>query len=580
MSLKNAAKSFFGWLTGRDPKESDLYADYGRVEQVTSAIREIARMRVTTAQENVYAAFDSLNQINGLEKYIGTIDYSGFHEMFDAVGKTIDGIASDINDKAEEIKKYEESPLIGKIASSITMSLFKRGEGFVSIIEDVGDGVCSLIGWGANLFGAEKVKKSLDNFIQKEWSHDIFNFYYNSDFANMSIFTEESALANAYKITGKAIGLFATAPLLLQPQTIIGEVKNYQIHKEKIEASKVMNREGLTEEVENGPTVEEKWNHSDYDFEANAVEKEFISNNSTNGEEGSSDASQGTSGGAYQTIANSSSANSNFDGKLGTGSILSTVPEQEYAKDTNTNPLTPTNPLEEKENVFDNKTPTDEKNPSNDTSNKNNIQETNPNNNNNTNNNSNSNSNNNKNQNEKQPSGGTQGGFANAIPGDNSSNLHSGVGFDGNSMEYDSLELEEADNLEILDDISSNSIIDEIIQSNHVRKIPTSQTPVISKKNGSQTSVVPIATGLSVASAAGMGAKAYMDYRKNKEEEDEEDEYEEDDDFEDEEWLKEEDSVTIDATETSRENQQEENFILGEDESYFARNINELAEIQ
>ena len=106
-------------------------------------------------------------------------------------------------------------------------------------------------------------------------------------------------------------------------------------------------------------------------------------------------------------------------------------------------------------------------------------------------------------------------------------------------MEYDSLELEEADNLEILDDISSNSIIDEIIQSNHVRKIPTSQTPVISKKNGSQTSVVPIATGLSVASAAGMGAKAYMDYRKNKEEEDEEDEdpleedpFEEDEDAE------------------------------------------------
>ena len=197
---------FWSWLTGRNPKESDLYANYDKVAQVTDRINTIATTEVTNAQAAVYSAFNQLNSVNGLSTYVGTITVSNYDSIFQSIGETIENIGNMINDKAENIKAYEESPWYEKALSTVTMGVFKVGEGLLSVVEDLGDGVMSLVGWGAGLVGATDFQEDIANAIKKEWSHDVFNFYYESDFAKASAFTEDSALAGGLKIVGKTVG--------------------------------------------------------------------------------------------------------------------------------------------------------------------------------------------------------------------------------------------------------------------------------------------------------------------------------------------------------------------------------------
>ena len=197
---------FWSWLTGRDPKESDLYANYEKVDDVTSKIKTLASTNVGNSQQNIYEAFNQLNNVHGLAEYVGTIEIGNFDAVFSSVKSTVDQLATQISDKADSIKEYEEAPWYKKVASTLTMGIFKVGEGLLSVVEDLGDGVVSIVGWTAGKLGAKNFADSAANFVKKEWSHDAFNFYYKSDFAKASAFTEDSAIAGGLKIAGKTVG--------------------------------------------------------------------------------------------------------------------------------------------------------------------------------------------------------------------------------------------------------------------------------------------------------------------------------------------------------------------------------------
>ena len=109
---------------------------------------------------------------------------------------------------------------------------------------------------------------------------------------------------------------------------------------------------------------------------------------------------------------------------------------------------------------------------------------------------------------------------------------------------------------DVLDD--SEKSIDEIIKGSKYSRIPTSSKPILSSKSSGTSSVIPIAAGLSVASAAGLGAKAYLDHKRAQSEDDEEDEeydedYEADDDFVVDGWTEGEDTLAIEPEEDSTE---------------------------
>ena len=206
LDVFSGRQSFGSWLTGRDPKEADVYANYDKVSEVSEALRNISKNQVTTAQESIYAAFEQLNAVHGLAEYVGTIEVGNYDTVFESISTTIDEIANQLEGKAADIKTYESASIFEKIGSTAFMGVCKVGEGLLSVVEDLGDGVLSVIGWGAGVLGAKGVQDSIANTIKNDWSHDIFNGYYNSDFAKKSIFTEDSALAGACKIAGKTVG--------------------------------------------------------------------------------------------------------------------------------------------------------------------------------------------------------------------------------------------------------------------------------------------------------------------------------------------------------------------------------------
>ena len=195
---------FVSWLTGRDEKESDVFANYDKVSDVVSEITTIATTKVSNAKTEFNSAIQALNSVKGMEDYIGTIPQGSYDEFFVSVSDTIKFIGEQINQKADDIKTYEESEWYEKLASTFAMTGAKLGEGALSVLEDLGDGVASFIGWLAPKDSG--LEKACSDFVKKEWSHDAFNFYYNSDFAKKSAFTEDSAIAGGLKIIGKTAG--------------------------------------------------------------------------------------------------------------------------------------------------------------------------------------------------------------------------------------------------------------------------------------------------------------------------------------------------------------------------------------
>lgn len=195
------------WLTGRDEKEADVYANFEKVDVVVSGIKKISSNEVENARDSVNEAINQLNNVNGLAQYVGNINTSAFNGIFESIASTIVKIGEQVQAKADDIKAYESSSFLEKAGSTVSMAFAKTGEGVLSVFEDLGDGVVSLVGWVAPKDSG--VEKWCTDFVEKEWSHDAFNFYYESDFAKKSAFTENSRLAGAFKITGSIAGTLA-----------------------------------------------------------------------------------------------------------------------------------------------------------------------------------------------------------------------------------------------------------------------------------------------------------------------------------------------------------------------------------
>ena len=191
---------FLSWLTGRDEKESDVYANFERVDEVVTRLKKVSTDDVTNAADAVKAAVTELNNVKGMAEFVGQVNADSFTPTFERVTATIDQVSTMIQQKADNIKVYEESKWYEKLGSTFAMVGTKLAEGALSVVEDLGDGVVSLVGWVAPKDSG--VEKWCSEFVQKEWSHDAFNFYYESEFAKKSTFTEDSGLAGACKLIG------------------------------------------------------------------------------------------------------------------------------------------------------------------------------------------------------------------------------------------------------------------------------------------------------------------------------------------------------------------------------------------
>ena len=197
------------FFTGRDPKSADVYANFDRVADLTERISNISKNDVDDAKMAIQEAVRAINNVNGFQQYVGTIPESQFDSTLDTVATAINEVGKAVTKAADDIKAYEESSWWEKAGSTVTMAVAKIGEGALSVLEDIGDGAVSLGGWVAGGLGFEDAANAAADFVEKDWSHDAFNFYYESDFAKASLFTEDSVIAGGFEVIGSTAGYLA-----------------------------------------------------------------------------------------------------------------------------------------------------------------------------------------------------------------------------------------------------------------------------------------------------------------------------------------------------------------------------------
>ncbi len=195
---------FMNWLTGRDSKESDLYVDFDKVESVTTRLKEISTSSVSEGFQSITNALEKLNSTPGMDLIGGANPSFSVAEVFESISSEIEQINTSIQTKADDAKVYSEASDLERVGSSAAMILAKAGEGFLSVFEDIGDGVVSVVGWLAPKDSG--LEKACEEFVKRDIAHDTFNFYYDSEFAKKSAITEDSFISKAAKFGGQMGG--------------------------------------------------------------------------------------------------------------------------------------------------------------------------------------------------------------------------------------------------------------------------------------------------------------------------------------------------------------------------------------
>lgn len=193
------------WWTGRN----DLYLDDAKIKIVYDDLESIKNREIQTARDDCREAIRNLNQVRGME-YVYQIGENSFDELYDVqIVSVVDAIKKQVEAKVDDIIAYDNASFFEKVGSTLAMTGAKFGEGVLSVFESIGDGVISVAGFVGGALGNKEFQEGCATVIKKSWSHDIFNFYYNSDFAKASAYTENSGTASIVKLAGQTAGYLA-----------------------------------------------------------------------------------------------------------------------------------------------------------------------------------------------------------------------------------------------------------------------------------------------------------------------------------------------------------------------------------
>lgn len=202
-------ETFTGWLTGRP----GLYEDRNKVDAAKENLNNIKSTSIADGREAVASAIDGLNAINGFQQYVGVVDKACFDPLFDIADEAITSLITLIDGKVADIEAYNNSSFGEKILATGAMLGSKFGEGILSVGEDIIDAGATLIaGWGSKAIDAvfkTNLNEGVSDFIETDWSHKAFEWYYDSDLAKASAITEDSGAAMLAEGAGTATGYLA-----------------------------------------------------------------------------------------------------------------------------------------------------------------------------------------------------------------------------------------------------------------------------------------------------------------------------------------------------------------------------------
>ena len=176
---------------------------------------------VTQTIDTLYNACDCLDSTNvdikkGIDMIYNArgaenmnIDFSvitGYHStVIDAVEK----MAGEIKKKANEIEEYQDAPWYKKLFATIGMGALKLVEGLATFVENIGDGLVSIVGFVGGIFSS-KFKDSVAEFVRTDYVGETTAKWYEEgwlkDVNKYSYMSHESTAANILKGVGTAAG--------------------------------------------------------------------------------------------------------------------------------------------------------------------------------------------------------------------------------------------------------------------------------------------------------------------------------------------------------------------------------------
>ena len=176
---------------------------------------------VTQTLEKLSSACDALDATNvDIQKGIDMIenargavnmqvDYSVITGYQSQVIEYIDTMSNEISNKAQEIEEYESAPWWKKLFATIGMGALKLVEGLATFVENIGDGLVSIVGFVGGIFSSD-FRDSVGEFVKKDWVGDTTAQWYEEgwlkDVNKYSVMSHESTAANILKGVGTAAG--------------------------------------------------------------------------------------------------------------------------------------------------------------------------------------------------------------------------------------------------------------------------------------------------------------------------------------------------------------------------------------
>ena len=176
---------------------------------------------VTQTIDTLYSACDCLDSTNvdikkGIDMIYNArgaenmnIDFSPITGYQSQVVEAVEKMASEIKKKANEIEEYQDAPWYKKLFATIGMGALKLVEGLASFVENIGDGLVSIVGFIGGIFSSE-FKNSVAEFVRTDYVGETTAKWYEEgwlkDVNKYSYMSHESTAANILKGVGTAAG--------------------------------------------------------------------------------------------------------------------------------------------------------------------------------------------------------------------------------------------------------------------------------------------------------------------------------------------------------------------------------------
>ena len=562
------------WLTGRGAEAQSVYKDDTKVDELKADLNGL-ELNVSNAKTVVQQTIDELNNVNGMDR-IGSINKNGFDEAFDSLELVIKKMREAVETKAEEINNYANASTGEKVLSSTLGFFVSAGTGLFGAVEGLIDSGLSLVGGAAGFLTGGATDDFWASLIEPDVSGNISRWYYNTELGQKCCWTEDSNLAYGLELIGSVGGNAALLAFGVPPTAILGLVALESVGN--VAENSLLAGDTFNNSLKNAithpfayprNTTQQKKLDNDLKDKPDYNDILITNSNSPNNNPPSNNSSTPSSNNSA-TSNNSSNDDTNTDSGSSPNyrdpgddrDTRITTPKYEKTPDKTSN-LSTKNSTETNTNVpKNNPEPNSASNIVFSNTASNNLSES-----------------DNQGQNITTPSENVASQDnptpAASVPTGEVSHTGGGYTEDGylpeeNMTEDGSiLDSEEINNEDISDSISSIIGTDD-----NITRIPISNTPIKSSSS-SGSAVIPVVAGLSAAAAAGIGAKSYIDGRKNNDNDE--------DDFETEEWTG-EDNLDMDYNDNIEENEylnETSDFGISEtQEKYGARTNDELADLQ